>query len=159
MKVWQKVLIVLGLGVAVAVILGTKKESRTPKGSSEVQSIPGTTQTPSVRPEGDGRLAAATRSKPKLVDVGAGKCVACQAMVPVLEELKARYSNQLEVVYYDISEHRDLVRGFEIRIIPTQIFLAPDGRELFRHEGFFGKDEIVGKWKELGFDFHAEGAR
>jgi thioredoxin 1 len=35
-------------------------------------------------------------------------------------------------------------------VIPTQIFYDAAGRELFRHEGFFGKDDILAKWKELG---------
>ena len=29
-----------------------------------------------------------------------------------------------------------------------QIFHDAEGKELFRHEGFFGKDEILAKWKE-----------
>ena len=28
-----------------------------------------------------------------------------------------------------------------------------EGRELFRHEGFFAKDDMLAKWKELGFEF------
>jgi thioredoxin 1 len=35
-------------------------------------------------------------------------------------------------------------------MIPTQIFYAADGRELARHEGFIGRDEILAKWRELG---------
>ena len=30
--------------------------------------------------------------------------------------------------------------------------LAADGTELFRHEGFYGREEILGKWRELGVD-------
>ena len=38
---------------------------------------------------------------------------------------------------------------YGIRVIPTQIFFAADGKELFRHEGFFSKEDIVAKWKEV----------
>ncbi len=38
-------------------------------------------------------------------------------------------------------------------MIPTQIFYAADGKELFRHTGFYGREEILGKWKELGYEF------
>jgi hypothetical protein len=31
------------------------------------------------------------------------------------------------------------------------------GTELFRHTGFFGKEDILGKWKELGVEFKSEG--
>jgi len=37
-----------------------------------------------------------------------------------------------------------------IRIIPTQIFFDAEGNELFRHEGFFAREDILAKWKELG---------
>jgi thioredoxin 1 len=35
-------------------------------------------------------------------------------------------------------------------VIPTQIFYNAEGKELFRHVGFFGKEDILAKWKELG---------
>ena len=40
--------------------------------------------------------------------------------------------------------------AYGIRMIPTQIFYDAAGKELFRHEGFFGKEEILAKWKEYG---------
>jgi thioredoxin 1 len=35
-------------------------------------------------------------------------------------------------------------------MIPTQIFYDASGEELFRHTGFFSKEYILAKWKELG---------
>ncbi len=32
------------------------------------------------------------------------------------------------------------------------------GKELFRHEGFFSREDILAKWKELGFAFAATNA-
>jgi thioredoxin 1 len=40
-------------------------------------------------------------------------------------------------------------------MIPTQIFYDAGGTELFRHTGFFGKEDILGKWKELGVELTA----
>jgi len=42
--------------------------------------------------------------------------------------------------------------NYNIKLIPTQIFYDPSGKEVFRHEGFFGKADILAKWKELGVD-------
>ena len=39
---------------------------------------------------------------------------------------------------------------FAIKDLPTQIFYDAEGKELFRHEGFFDKADILAKWKELG---------
>jgi len=41
---------------------------------------------------------------------------------------------------------------YNINLIPTQIFFNADGKELFRHEGFFSKEDILAKWKELGVE-------
>ena len=40
-------------------------------------------------------------------------------------------------------------------MIPTQIFYDASGKELFRHAGFFGKEDILAQWKQLGVDLAA----
>ncbi len=89
---------------------------------------------------------------PRLVDLGAGKCIPCKMMAPILEELKTEYAGRLKVDFIDVWENPDAGKGYGIRIIPTQIFYDASGKELFRHEGFFSKADILAKWKELGID-------
>jgi len=89
---------------------------------------------------------------PRLVDLGADKCIPCKMMAPVLEELKTEYAGRLKVDFIDVWENPDAGKGYGIRIIPTQIFYDASGKELFRHEGFFSKADILAKWKELGID-------
>jgi thioredoxin-like negative regulator of GroEL len=43
----------------------------------------------------------------------------------------------------DVEANMDLVRSFGIRLIPTQIFLMPDRREFFRHEGVLQEKQIA----------------
>ena len=47
-------------------------------------------------------------------------------------------------------------KAYKIKLIPTQIFFDASGKERFRHEGFFGKEDILAKWKELGVDLKAK---
>jgi thioredoxin 1 len=89
---------------------------------------------------------------PRLVDLGADKCIPCKMMVPVLDELTKEYAGKLQVQFFDVWKSPVYANQYRIRVIPTQIFLDPDGRELFRHEGFFSKEDILAKWKKLGFD-------
>jgi thioredoxin 1 len=49
----------------------------------------------------------------------------------------------------------DAGKAYEIEVIPTQIFYDAEGMELFRHVGFFAKEDILGKWKELQVSFAA----
>lgn len=95
---------------------------------------------------------AKTAPLPRLVDLGASKCIPCKMMAPILESLKTEYQGQLEVVFIDVWENREAAQTYAIRSIPTQIFYAADGKELFRHAGFYSKADILAKWKELGVE-------
>ena len=86
------------------------------------------------------------------MDLGAGKCIPCKKMAPILEELKANYSSSLEVVFIDVWQDKQAGEKYGIQSIPTQIFYDANGKELFRHEGFFAKEDILQKWKEFGVD-------
>ncbi len=90
---------------------------------------------------------------PRLLDLGAGKCVSCKAMASVLDEMKASYAGQLNVDFIDVWENEDATSTYGIRLIPTQIFYDAEGNELFRHEGFFARADMLAKWAELGYHF------
>ena len=95
---------------------------------------------------------AAGAKLPRLLDLGATKCIPCKMMAPILEELKKEYAGCLDVVFIDVWENQDAAKQYGIETIPTQIFFDANGKELFRHIGFFGKEDILAKWKELGVD-------
>jgi thioredoxin 1 len=86
---------------------------------------------------------------PRLVDLGADKCIPCKMMAPILEELKTEYAAILNVEFIDVWKNPDAGQKYGIRVIPTQIFYDASGKELFRHEGFFAKEDILAKWKEF----------
>jgi len=87
---------------------------------------------------------------PRLVDVGAGKCIPCKAMAPILELLRRDYAGKLQVDFIDVWQDRAAAEPYRIGMIPTQIFYAADGRELSRHEGFMSREEILARWKAHG---------
>ena len=91
-------------------------------------------------------------SLPRLVDLGADKCIPCKMMAPILTELDSTLAGRLDVEFIDVWKNPDAGRDYGIKLIPTQIFFAADGSELYRHEGFFAKDEILAKWRELGVE-------
>jgi thioredoxin 1 len=92
------------------------------------------------------------RDLPRLVDLGSDQCIPCKMMAPILEELKKEYAGRLEVEFVDVWKNSAEAERYGIKLIPTQIFFDALGKELFRHEGFFSKEDILGKWKELGIE-------
>ncbi len=96
--------------------------------------------------------APASAQIPRLVDVGAGKCIPCKAMAPILEQLRADYAGRLEVTFVDVWKYPDQAAPYAVHMIPTQIFYSADGRELARHQGFMSRDEILAQWKALGVE-------
>ena len=94
----------------------------------------------------------ATQKLPKLLDLGAGKCIPCKMMAPILEQMKTEYAGTLEVEFIDVWKNPDAGKQYAIEVIPTQIFYDATGKELFRHIGFFAKADILAKWKELGVE-------
>lgn len=89
---------------------------------------------------------------PKLLDLGADKCIPCKKMAPILEELRVQYAGVFDVVFIDVWKNPAEADKYGIRIIPTQIFYDATGKELFRHTGFYSKEQILAKWKQLGLD-------
>ncbi len=101
----------------------------------------------SATPEGFSRAA-----RPRLLDLGAGKCIPCKMMAPILNELKEQYADRLDVEFIDVWQNRDAAGQYGIQSIPTQIFFDAAGKELYRHQGFFAKEDILKKWRELRVD-------
>ncbi len=95
------------------------------------------------------------KALPKLMDLGAHKCVPCKKMAPILEELARDYKGVFEVEFVDVwqSENRERAMQYKVRMIPTQIFFDAEGKELWRHVGFFSKMDILREWRKLGYDF------
>ena len=93
----------------------------------------------------DGSAQTEARKTVTFIELGSVNCIPCKAMQPIMDELRAKYPDQVEVVFYDVwtAEGRPYGAQFGIRVIPTQVFLDADGKEFFRHEGFFPMEELV----------------
>ena len=90
---------------------------------------------------------------PRLLELGADKCIPCKQMAPILADLKTTFAGQLEVDFIDVWKNPDAGGEYGVRVIPLQIFFDATGKELFRHEGFYAKDDILAKWRDLGYEF------
>ena len=87
-----------------------------------------------------------------LVDLGSDYCLPCKLMIPVLTKVEKNYQGKAAIVYIDIDKFPDQVKKFGIRVIPTQIFFDPKGKEVYRHEGFLSEKEIIAQLKKMGVE-------
>ena len=94
---------------------------------------------------------------PTLLDLGSTSCVPCQMMEEELERIRAISGDRMTVTFIDINQDQDAASVYGIRVIPTQIFLDPEGTELYRHEGFISAEQMLSKWTELGYDVYESG--
>jgi len=78
------------------------------------------------------------------IELGSVNCIPCKKMQPIMKSLETKYGSQLKVIFYDVwkTDQKKYAEMYKIRVIPTQVFLDKDGKEFFRHEGFFPEEEI-----------------
>jgi len=136
-----KIVIVIILTLVVGAVIALK-ENNSANSGSKVPENP-------VEKATSGEIRKAL---PRLVDLGAGKCIPCKMMAPILEDLKKEYAGVFNVEFIDVWENPGAGKSYGIKIIPTQVFFDAAGKEMFRHEGFFSREDILAKWQELGID-------
>ncbi|MEW6526213.1 MAG: thioredoxin family protein [Spirochaetota bacterium] len=78
------------------------------------------------------------------VEIGSVNCIPCRMMQPVMKKVEEKYGSKVKIVFYDVwtQEGAPYAQKFGIRVIPTQVFLDKDGKEFFRHEGYFPFEAI-----------------
>lgn len=82
--------------------------------------------------------------KVTFVELGSVNCIPCRAMKKVMDSLELKYPNDLKIVFHDVwtDAGQPAARQYNIRTIPTQVFLDANGVEYFRHEGYFPMEEL-----------------
>jgi thiol-disulfide isomerase/thioredoxin len=106
-------------------------------------------------PKADEKNNAASAEESYLVtfvELGSLRCIPCKLMQPIMKEIEKDYAGQVKVVFHDVwtPAGEPFAQDFKIRVIPTQVFLDKEGKEYFRHEGFFPKEELVKILKQKG---------
>ena len=137
-SVWGKLAILAILVIAIVSAVTLKNS-----GTASTDRPPGT---PTTETAAGG---TATTGLPRLLELGSDSCRPCQMMQPILAELRTEYPGKLQVDFIDVWKDESAGQRYGVQAIPTQIFFDEKGKEVFRHVGFYPKDEILAKFKEL----------
>ena len=83
------------------------------------------------------------------LEFGSIGCHSYRQMEYVMEEIKQKYSNRVNVVFVNVSrkENKDLVDYFGIVTIPAQVLLDKNGKKYFRHNGYLSADDLSKHFK------------
>jgi thioredoxin 1 len=88
--------------------------------------------------------------KPTMVEFGAAGCVPCDMMQPILDKLKKKFSDTLNIVFLHVRENQVLAGRYGIQSIPVQAFFDASGQEVFRHTGFYPEKAVMKQLKKMG---------
>ncbi|MCL6621735.1 MAG: thioredoxin family protein [Syntrophobacterales bacterium] len=106
---------------------------------------------PDKQPPAAAAGALTTPGRPAVLEFGAKTCAPCIQMQKVFAELTASHGDQVDFRLIYADEQRHLFPRFRITLIPTQIFVDAQGREVERHIGPLTRDEMLAKLKQLNF--------
>lgn len=81
---------------------------------------------------------------PVIIDFGADSCIPCKEMAPVLKRLNEELQDVAVIHFVDVWKNADAAADFPVRVIPTQVFILPDGSPYVPSEGLT---------EELGIEF------
>ncbi len=87
-----------------------------------------------------------------MVNFGTDNCLPCRMMKPVIKKLKSKFDKKASILFINIEQHRETAFKYGIKTVPVQIFYDQDGREVFRHVGYFDYESSLEQFRKLNVD-------
>ncbi len=91
---------------------------------------------------------------PTFLEFTTSTCPACKYMEPTIEEAKIKFKGKANVVVVnlDLQENAHLAMAYNVRVVPTLIFLDSDAVITSRAEGVTTLSDIEKMLKEAGME-------
>ncbi|MGD9809371.1 MAG: thioredoxin family protein [Deferribacterales bacterium] len=125
----KKALVPLIVVLIIAAVIGFAIMPSTPQASQKLQSE---------------ITEALSSGKTVFLQLSSSGCVTCRKMKPGVEQIMADYANSSEfmVLNIDVDSHTSIASQYGVSAVPTQVLLAPSGKEVFRNMGYMSYDNI-----------------
>lgn len=124
-------------------------ESLPAEPAAELEPQPAAEPGPAPKPERE--PAAAPKPLPTLYDFTAVWCPPCKQQGPIVAALEQEYEGKVHIQAIDVDQNQELAAKYDVKAIPTLVFLDREGNEAARFVGLSDREKIVNKFKELGF--------
>lgn len=98
------------------------------------------------------QMKSSEKIKVTFIELGSVRCIPCQKMQPIMKSIREKYPTQVNVIFYDVwtDQGKPMADKYNIQLIPTQVFLDENGKEFFRHEGYFPEEDLEKVLKTKG---------
>ena len=77
-----------------------------------------------------------------LVDFFATWCGPCQALTPVLKDVKSELGALVSIVKMDVDKNQELASQYQVRGVPT-LLLFKNGKQVWRQSGVPSKNDLI----------------
>ena len=80
-------------------------------------------------------------------------CLDCKKIKKEFDELVPEYQDKISITEYNIDgsdkEVNDAIAKYNVSLVPTIVFINPNGKEVRRTEGYVNKNTLEEYFKEL----------
>ena len=140
-------LVLVIIGIAFFVVLFLFKGSMNDLVSKKMAEQAGAETRKTIDQKVDSAFNYQKNGKPfriTFLEFGATGCIACLKMETVMKQVREKYHETVNVVFYNVllPQNQDFMKYYGIAAIPTQVLLDKDGKEVFRHTGYLSFDDL-----------------
>ena len=89
------------------------------------------------------------QDKPILVDFFAEWCGPCKVQGPMLQELKQKMGDAVQIIKIDIDKNKALAAKYQVRSVPT-LMIFKGGETKWRESGVFPANKLEELINQLG---------
>ena len=97
------------------------------------------------------QIPASHQVTPEILEFGRKLCRVCRESEKIVQDVRTMYPGQFAVRVIYIDDEEAMFRHYRAVFVPTQVFLDATGKEVFRHEWVFPKEQLIEKLRELKF--------
>lgn len=80
---------------------------------------------------------------------GSEGCILCEHMAPIVAKLGRDPAGKVDVQFIGSAKNPAAADKYRVQVIPTQVWLSSEGKELYRHTGGHAEQQILAKMREL----------
>ena len=78
----------------------------------------------------------------KVLKIGAASCAGCKVMKPRWQEIEEE-NPWLETEFFDADQNKEILEKYQVKSLPSFIFLDKQGNEIERMSGEIEKDVLI----------------